>query len=197
MAALPKKRWTVEEYLAFERASEEKHEFIDGDVYLMSGASRQLNLISVNVISSLTTQLRERPCEVYGSDMRVRVEGDFTYPDVIVICAVPLFDDNEFVDTLLNPTLIVEVLSPSTELYDRGKKFQKYRTIDSFQEYVLIAQDEYRIERFLRDETGNWIFSEAISAQAEVNLTSIGCTLRLADVYAKVTFEPDESAPPV
>jgi Uma2 family endonuclease len=192
MVALPKKRWTVEEYLAFERSSDEKHEFIDGEVYLMAGASRRHNLIALNAAASLHNQLKQRPCEVYAADMRVRVEPDYTYPDVSVVCDPPKFADGEHVDTLLNPMLIVEVLSPSTEMYDRGKKFQKYRTLDSFREYILIAQDEYRIETFLRAEDGRWILSEVTGADAEISLTTIGCTLRLADVYDKVTFEAGE-----
>jgi Uma2 family endonuclease len=109
-----------------------------------------------------------------------------TYPDITVVCGTPLFD--EYGDTLLNPTLIVEILSPATESYDRGKKFQHYRTLDSLQEYVLIAQDSYRIEHFVRQAGGRWLFSDATQPKSLIELPSIGCILRLAEVYEEVTF---------
>lgn len=189
MSALEKTLWMVEDYLAFERDSQEKHEFVDGEVYLMTGASRQHNLIVANVLAALHQQLRARPCEVYASDMRVRVQRyNFVYPDVVVVCGEPRFGD-EVADTLLNPTVVIEVLSPSTELYDRGRKFHNYRTLDSLQEYLLIAQDAYRIERFLRRADGQWLFTDVTALDAVLELPSIECKLAVADVYDKVEFE--------
>lgn len=189
MSVLPSKNWTVEEYLAFERASEEKHEFVGGEVYLMTGASRKPNLITGNVNTSLNNQLRELPCEVYINDMRVRIQKrEYVYPDVIVMCGEAQLED-EHLDTLLNPTVIIEVLSPSTEQYDRGRKFRNYRLLDSLQEYVLVAQDSARVERYLRQADGQWLFSDTAGLEASVDLISIGCTLLLADIYNKVTFD--------
>ncbi|MBC7870972.1 MAG: Uma2 family endonuclease [Chitinophagaceae bacterium] len=191
MAASPNKKWTVEEYLSFERASEEKHEYLAGEIYLMTGASRKHNIIGVNVTTILNIQLRGRHCEAYANDMRVRVSvKNYTYPDFTVVCGTPEFEDAE-VDTLLNPTVIIEVLSPSTEQYDRSKKFQNYRTLNSLQEYVLIAQDTPRIERYLRQENGQWLFSDTTLLEAAIELSSIGCSLPLAEVYDKVSFDTE------
>lgn len=195
MSAQPKHKWTVEEYLAFERDSEERHEFWDSEIFAMTGASRTHTLITGNVYASLHGQLRKKPCEVYQTDMRVNVSasGLYTYPDVSVVCDKPLFtDDNP--PSLLNPTLIVEVLSPSTEKYDRGKKFQDYRRLESLQEYLLVAQDTPRIEHYLRQQDGRWIlYSDASSLEETITLQSIDCTLALADVYEKVTFEGESA----
>lgn len=189
MSALPKKGWTVEEYLAFERASEEKHEFIDGTVYLMTGASREHNLIVFNLANVLGNQLKGRDCEAYVNDMRVRVEMDnCVYPDVSVVCGSPQFEDSQ-ADTLLNPTVIIEVLSPSTEQYDRGSKFQRYRALESLHEYLLVTQEKPRIEHYARQADGAWLLTDAVDVVATVKLNSIDCTLPLADVYTKVKFE--------
>ena len=189
MSALPKKKWTAEDYLAFERDSDEKHEFIDGSVYLMTGASREHNLIVFSLATLLGNQLRGRACEAYVNDMRVKVKRqDYTYPDVIVVCHPPKFEDAD-VDTLLNPTLLIEVLSPSTEQYDRGQKFESYRTLNSLQEYVLVAQDRPHIEHFVRQDQGTWMFSEVNGLNMSLELASIGCTLALADIYEKLVFD--------
>jgi len=190
MVAIQKQKWTVEEYLAMERASEEKHEFLDGEIYLMSGASFNHNQIVGRTLGLLFVQLQNGPCDVLPSDMRVKVNdsGLYTYPDIIVICGEPKVEETEQ-DTLLNPTVIIEVLSPSTESYDRGKKFQHYRALDSLQEYVLIAQDQARIERYLRQPSGEWLLSDAVGLEAVIDLPSIQCKLALADVYAKISFE--------
>ncbi len=192
MVANAQKKWTVEEYLAFERASEEKHEYYAGEIFAMSGASRRHNLIVMNTGTTLNSQLAQRSFEVYPSDMRVKVNAiKYTYPDVSVVCDEPRFADGEF-DTLLNPIVIIEVLSDSTENYDRGKKFEHYRTLESLQEYVLIAQDEIHAEHYVR-AAGKWILTEAKTIDAIVELSSVDCTLALADIYRKVTFEADDS----
>lgn len=191
MVANVQKKWTVEEYLAFERSSEEKHEYYAGDIFAMSGASRQHNLIVINTGTSLNSQLAQQPCEVYPSDMRIKVNNiKYTYPDVSVVCGEPRFADGKF-DTLLNPTVIIEVLSDSTEDYDRGKKFKHYMGIESLQEYILIAQDETRIDHYVRQPEGDWRLSVSKTLEASVELPSIHCALLLADVYRKVTFEVD------
>jgi Uma2 family endonuclease len=189
MSALPEQHLTPEQYLEFERNSDERHEYFQGEIYAMSGASEAHNTITFNTAGSLHFQLRKRPCKGYSTDMRVKVRavGLYTYPDVVVVCGEPKFEDGEF-DTLLNPTVLIEVLSPSTENYDRGKKFQHYRTLESLQEYLLISQESARIEHYVR-EGDQWIFTDATQLEDVVTLPSIDCTLALADVYEKVSFE--------
>lgn len=188
MSVEPHRRVSIEDYLAAERRAETKSEYLDGEVFAMSGASREHNLIAVNVTASVHGQLKGRACEIYAGDMRVHVPatGLYTYPDVTVVCGEPRFEDGEEVDTLLNPTLLIEVLSPTTEGYDRGKKFAHYRTLESFREYVLVAQEEVRVELFTRREDGHWLLSEASRIEETLLLASIGCELRLADVYDRV-----------
>ncbi len=179
MSAIEKQTWTVEQYLEMERASEEKHEFLDGEIYLMSGASRKHNAIQVAVTATLYQQLRQRPCFVFGSDMRVKVSatGMYTYPDFSLGCDEAQIEDKEQ-DTLLNPTVIVEILSPSTERYDRGKKFQHYRALESLREYVLIAQDSPRIERYTRQADNQWLLADAVGLDATIALDSVGADAR-------------------
>jgi Uma2 family endonuclease len=187
MVAIQKQRWTRESYLAFDRASDEKHEFIDGNVCAMTGASENHNLINVNITIALGIQFRGRPCKLYANDMRVRLPShNYVYPDIAVVCGEAQLED-EHLDTLLNPTVIIEVLSPSTESYDRGKKFEHYRALESLQEYLLVSQEQAHIERYIRQEDG-WLLTEAKGMEASIELSSIGCTLTLADVYDKVTF---------
>ncbi len=172
-----------------ERLSEEKHEYFRGEVFAMTGASENHNIIVGSTFAALYTQLRKRPCQIYPSDMRVKIPftGLYTYPDISIICGTPEFEDN-ILDTLLNPTVIIEVLSSSTEQYDRGKKFQHYRTIESLHDYILIAQDSYRIEHFGR-QGRQWILTDAKGLDASVTLPSIECSLPLSEVYEKVTFD--------
>src|SRR4051794_40999674 len=184
MSSLPKPRFTPEQYLVLEREAEYRSEYFNGEIFAMAGASREHNVIAGNVFASLHSQLKGRPCETYQNDMRVRVSetGLYTYPDVVVVCGEPVFEDAE-VDTLLNPALIVGVLSTTSEAYDRGDKFEQYRTLASLQEYVLIAQDRYRVERFVRQADGQWLFSAANRLDQVVSLASIDCRLPLAEVY--------------
>ncbi|HEX7314373.1 MAG TPA: Uma2 family endonuclease [Pyrinomonadaceae bacterium] len=186
---------TPEEYLAIERKSEIKNEYYAGDVFAMVGASKQHNLIAANVIRVLGNQLVDRPCNVYPSDMRVKVSatGKYTYPDVVVACEEELFDDAEK-DTLLNPVLIVEILSESTEAYDRGKKFEQYQYIESLTEYLLITQEPYRVEQYVRQSNREWRYSEYHDADDEVTINIIGCRLPLKDVYAKIAQSSPRTA---
>lgn len=178
---------TPEEYLAVERGSEIKHEYFAGEMFAMVGASKRHNLITANVIRVLGNQLLDRPCNVYPSDMRVRMRatGKYTYPDVVVACAEEEFDDAEK-DTLLNPVVIFEVLSESTEAYDRGKKFEHYQSIPSLAEYLLVTQEPYRVEQYVRQGGNEWRYSEYHDADDVVRIGAIGCELTLRDVYAKV-----------
>jgi Uma2 family endonuclease len=188
VASLARQRLTEAEYLEIERAAETKSEFFNGEMFGMAGARMPHILITANVAGELRDQLRGRPCLVLPADMRVKVSdtGLYTYPDVVVVCDEPQVEDAEL-DTLLNPTLIVEVLSRSTEAYDRGDKFAHYRRLESLKEYVLIAQDRPRIERFVRQgESQEWVLTEVSDPQGRVTLASIGCELALAEVYDKV-----------
>lgn len=197
MSALsqPQRFMTETEYLAFERASERRHEFCAGEIFAMTGASEAHNLIAANVLVSLRNQLRGRPCRVYIADMRLKVTatGLYTYPDISVVCGEARFADDAF-DTLLNPTVIVEVLSPSTEAYDRGRKFQQYRQLETLREYLLIAQNSPRIERYARQGDA-WLLSDIFVPDAVLELPVIGCALALADVYEQVTFSAGGDQP--
>lgn len=189
MSSLPRDYLTPEAYLARERAAETKSEYFDGEVFAMAGASRAHNLIVFNVASQMGPQLRGGPCEAYIGDMRVKVSatGLYTYPDLVVVCDKPELED-EHLDTLLNPTLIIEVLSPSTESYDRGQKFAHYRQIESLQEYVLIAQDRPHVERFVRQPDGQWLLLTATDPAGVVPLSSVDGQLVLSEVYERVEF---------
>ena len=178
---------TPEEYLAIERQSEIKHEYFAGEMFAMVGASKRHNLITANIIRILGNQLLERPCNVYPSDMRVKVNatGKYTYPDVVVACEEEQFDDAEN-DTLLNPVVVIEVLSEPTEAYDRGKKFEQYQFIESLTAALLIAQGPFRIEQYVRHSDREWRYSEYHDADDVVKISVINCELTLKDVYAKV-----------
>jgi len=195
MVAQPRATMTVDEYLAFDRASEVKHEYFGGEVFAMTGGSPEHSVITMNVGAALHGQLRRRPCTVFSSDQRVRVSqtGLFAYPDVTVVCGKAEFGTDRQ-DTLLNPTVIVEVLSPTTERYDRGLKSRHYRTIDSLMEYILIAQDTYQIEHYVRQEDGSWRLFDASGSDATISLSSINCTLALEDVCEKVEISQGENA---
>ena len=177
---------TPEEYLAFERQATTKHEYLNGQIVAMSGASFAHNFITVNIATHLNIQLMNGECRVATSDMRVKVPqtDSYFYPDVVVVCGEPRAEDDTF-DTLLNPTVVVEVLSPSTETYDRGEKFEHYQQIASLKEYVLISQDKIRVEHYRRQETG-WMQTEFQGLEEVLPLLSIGCELHLQDIYRRV-----------
>jgi len=194
MSSVPQPRLSAEEYLALERKAETKNEFFDGRIYAMTGASRQHNRIVINLAAALHGAVRGRPCEAFVSDMRVKVgrAGIYTYPDAVAVCGEPQFED-EHLDTLLNPTVIVEVLSDSTERYDRGEKFARYRRLESLAEFVLVAQDRMRIERFVRDGEF-WIMNEVSGPDGALALRSLECEIPMLDLYERVEF-PDEPPP--
>lgn len=181
---------TPEEYLAFERECiDQKHEYFDGEIFAMSGASRRHNLISFALAGIFYTQFNGRNCEAYIGDMRVKIPESelYTYPDIVLVCGEPEFEDQVF-DTLLNPVVIIEVLSKSTENYDRGKKFENYRKIKSLQEYILVSQEEIHIEHYQRQDNNSWTFKEYTLSEEKIILSSINAQLILADVYAKIIF---------
>lgn len=184
MAAHPQPRLSVEEYLEMERASEVRHEYYDGELFAMVGASEAHALIVTHLSGELRNQLRGKPCRIYTNDIRVQVvdTGLYTYPDVIVVCQEPQFFETEHRNTLLNPTLLAEVLSESTEAYDRGKKFDHYRTLESLTDYLLVAQDEAKIEHFTRHQEG-WLLTVAKGLDGALPLPSIDCELRLSELY--------------
>jgi Uma2 family endonuclease len=184
--------YSEEEYLALERSAQYKSDFHDGEIFAMTGASRKHNLVAFNIAGELRAQLKNRPCEAYIADMRVKAAKarSYHYPDIAVVCGTPQFEDAH-VDTLLNPTLLIEVLSPSTEAYDRGGKFAHYRKIASLCEYLLVMQDQPSIERYVR-QGDVWILTEAVDIEAYVALESIGCTLSLREVYDKVLDDADK-----
>ncbi|MDB4951560.1 MAG: hypothetical protein JWM27_4209 [Gemmatimonadetes bacterium] len=178
---------TPHQYLVRERRAEYKAEYHDGEIHAMAGASRAHNRIVFRLVALLEPVLRERGCEGYAGDMRVRVglRDAYFYPDVVVACGEPRFEDGE-TDTLLNPTLVVEVVSPSTERFDRAAKGEMYRRLPSLVQYVLVSQGERRVEWYTRQEGGMWLFARAEGPDAAVALDAVGCTLRLAELYEGV-----------
>jgi Uma2 family endonuclease len=188
--SLPQRRYTPEEYLALERRAEHRSEFYAGEIFAMSGASRRHSLIAGNIFAALHGQFRGRPCEVHMNDMRVKVSptGLYTYPDVVALCGEPRFDDVQR-DTLLNPNVIVEVLSPSTEAYDRGNKAAQYRQLPSLVEYLLVSQEQRHVEHYVRQADGQWLFSEESGTDARIHLPSINAVLVLAEIYDTVALD--------
>jgi Uma2 family endonuclease len=186
---------TPAEYLVWERDQLEKHEYHAGEVFAMARATREHNLVVAAVVTRLTLALAERPCEVYPSDRRVYVPltGLYTYPDASVACEPPELDVTGGVDTLKNPTVVVEVLSPSTEAYDRGKKFEQYRALPSLRDYVLVASTEVLVEHYARRPDGSWLFREH-RAGGRLAL-SIGAEVGVDELYWKV-FPVREGAAP-
>ena len=195
MAAGPAQiTYTPAEYLQLERAAETKSEYLYGQIRAMSGASRAHNLIAGNLFRNLSLQLLDGSCETYMSDVRVRVSrtGLYTYPDVMVACGEILFEDDH-VDTLLNPVVVIEVLSASTEAYDRGEKFVHYQRLDSLKEYLLVAQDKVHVERYVR-QGDQWVLSELSALDDVLQVDAINCRVRLGDIYRKVRLPDDTTA---
>jgi Uma2 family endonuclease len=196
-------RYTVEEYLALERDSEERHEYLDGEIFAMAGESEQHGDISVNFVSELRGQLRGGPCRVWTKDVKVRSgpaprpfqnrKGLFSYPDFVVVCGERQYQD-EYKDVLLNPTVVIEVLSPSTEAFDRGEKFRRYRMFNpSLTDYVLVSQTAPSIDHYRRQANHEWVLISLNGLAASLHLASINCTLSLADIYDRVSFPTEDS----
>jgi len=181
---------TVGEYLSIERQSEIRHEFLDGHVYAMAGESVAHSTICFNLAVTIGAQLKDTPCRGFSPNMKVRAgeKGLYAYPDLMVACGEPAFQD-ERGDVLLNPVVIFEVLSPSTEAYDRGEKFERYRAhVETLRDYVLVSQDSPRVEHHHREPDGTWTRSELDGLAGVLSLPSIDCRVPLADVYSRITF---------
>jgi Uma2 family endonuclease len=189
MSAVPKTRLTPEQYLAIERKAEFRSEYYRGEMFAMAGASLEHNRIKENLIIEIGARLKGGPCQSFSSDMRVKVSatGLYTYPDIVIVCGEPELEDAEL-DTLLNPQIIIEVLSESTAEYNRGKKFRQYRQIESFQEYILVAQDEPLIERSVRQPDGSWKQTFIEGLERDFTFATVPVQVPLADVYAGVVF---------
>jgi Uma2 family endonuclease len=192
MVAQPKPFYTIAQYLQLERAGEQKHEYYDGQIFALAGSSENHNLIAAHILGILYGQVRKRPCKVYPSDMRIKVAKTklYTYPDISIVCGTALFDDAES-DTLLNPMVIFEILSASTEKYDRGKKFEQYRTITTLQEYILVNQNNHLVEQYTRQTDNTWLLTIHDTLESQIELRSVGCTLVLADIYEGIIFNND------
>ena len=189
MSALPKPSLTAAGYLAIERTAETKSEFFDGEMFAMAGTTKNHARIVMNLSRELSARLKGRTCEPFATGLRVKVEanGLYAYPDLVVVCGEQRFEDDQL-DTLLNPTLIVEVLSETTERNDREKKFDLYRALPSLKEYVLVSQSEPRVEQFLRQPDGEWNLRITTDPTAFVNLTSLECEIPFAEIYERVEF---------
>ena len=188
MASLAKPRFTPQEYLAMERAADYKSEYMSGEIFAMAGTSYKHTIIVANLLRELGGQLRGGLCRAVANDLRVSVQatGAYTYPDVVIVCGQPQFGD-EYLDTLLNPTVLMEVLSDSTEAFDRGGKFAHYRRLESLQEYVLITQNLMRVEHFVRDGE-RWVLSELNTLEDTLDLASVNSLVRLSDIYEDIEF---------
>ena len=189
MTAVPKPKLTPAEYLAIERKAAFKSEFYRGELFAMAGASEEHCLIKDNLAGEVRHRLKGGPCRVVTSDLRVKVDatGLYIYPDVVIYCDRPQFEDDVF-NTLLNPRAIVEVLSDSTEKYDRGTMFRHYRQIASLQEYVLVAQDEPLVEHHVRQSDGSWLLTEFAGLERVLEFASVPARVPLAEIYRGVTF---------
>jgi Uma2 family endonuclease len=189
MASSTKDLLSIREYLALDRSSPVRNEYFEGEIFAMTGASRRHNLISLHLAGDLDRQLTDRDCEVYASEMRQSCgHRSLHLSDIVVVCGDPVFEDNEL-DTLVNPNLIIEVLSKSTEGYDRGAKFEFYRALSSLKQVLLIAQDKVHIESYLRLADRTWLFSETDDLSSSVTLPSISCNFTIANVYHKIRFD--------
>jgi Uma2 family endonuclease len=185
--------YSPDEYLALERAAEEKSEYLDGIIYLMSGGTVEHSTISLNIGSELRAQLKGKRCRAFESNMKIGIPDSrlFSYPDASVVCGEPVFRD-QYRDVIINPTVIVEVLSSSTERFDRGKKFARYQQLESFTDYVLIAQDEPRVEHFAKQANGTWILTIVEGLENQLHLPSLDCVLSRNEIYDRVKFPKEE-----
>jgi Uma2 family endonuclease len=195
MAAHPERRYTLEEYFELERKSEERFEFWNGEVFCMSGVSPEHDQIESNLNYHLRRKLAGRSCRAFLANVRIKVPSapPYRYADMPALCGQPQYEEIGGVNALTNPALIVEVLSPSTEAYDRGDKFSHYKSIPNFSEYLLVAQHRPHITQIARQPDGSWVYNEFNELDAVVKLPSLGCELKLEEVYQNVTFDPQKS----
>lgn len=195
MSAATKPKMTVAQYLAIERQNDFKSEFYRGEMFAMAGASREHNGIKENMIIRLGAQLLGGPCRSFSSDQRVAVDrtGLYTYPDIVIVCGQPEYSPEDR-DTLVNPQVIIEILSPSTEAYDRGAKFRNYQQLPSVREYVLVSQDQMSIDRFVRQPNGDWLLTGFNGPESLLSLATVEARIPLSDIYANVEFKPPKTA---
>ncbi|MBS1787002.1 MAG: Uma2 family endonuclease [Acidobacteria bacterium] len=197
--ATPQTRLKIspEEYLRFEREAEERHEFDNGRIYAMAGEGVNHNRIYINLVALMNTQLKEKNCEAFSLNMKIGINtaGKFVYPDLSIVRGKPIFHDTEK-DVLLNPKMIVEVLSPSTEKYDRSAKFQAYQQLESLTDFLLISQDKPLVEHFARQSSGQWLYTAYKGLESIVQLPSIECGVPLAELYERVEFPPEDELEP-
>ncbi len=193
MSSQPKHLYSLEEYFALEIESEEKYEYFNGDAFCMSGVSPNHAQIESNLITTLNNTLRERGCRVFPANLRIKVPAapPYRYPDLAVLCEKPVYEEIGGIETLINPALIIEVLSPSTEAFDRGDKFTYYKSVPSFGEYLLVAQHRPHVTHYVKQTGGKWEYEEANDTAATLYLPTIDCTLALDEVYRDVEFNPD------
>ena len=195
MSSAPKPKLTEKEYLAIERAATTRSIFYRGEMYAMTGAKEAHVLITGNLLANIWSQFEERPCKVYASDMRVKNArtGSFFYPDVAALCREPQLEDSHG-DTLTNPEVIIEVLSESTESFDRGGKFEDYQLLESLTTYVLVAQDKPRVELYRKQADGSWNYVSLNQLSDVLNLDSIEVQISLSKIYDKVEFDSDSDS---
>ena len=191
MSSLPKHRYSTEEYLAIDREADYKNEYVAGEIFAMGGASPKHVLIAGNTAREFGNRLRDTNCQVYSAYLRIQADLDnvYYYPDVVVVCGRPEYRDSRR-DTVTNPLVIVEVLSPATRNYDRGDKFAHYRRLDSLREYILIDQEACHVEHFVRKE-GIWEFSESDDCQGSLVIPTLNIAIALTEIYAKLEFLDD------
>lgn len=193
MSAIPvsKQKYTLEEYLELDKNSEEKYEYFDGDVFDMAGGSPNHARLGFDIGALFSQKLKGRDCEAFNSDMRIKVPAalPYRYPDVSVVCGDPVFEELNGQEMLVNPVLIVEVLSPSTAAYDLKDKFTAYQSIDSFREYLIVSQDRPHVIQHIRQSKGRWLRIEIEGLDGEVVLESVNVTLPLSEIYERVTFQ--------
>jgi Uma2 family endonuclease len=206
--SLPQKeiRYTEDQYLSIEREADERHEYLDGHIYAMAGESPEHGAICTNLTAEIALQLRGTPCQAFAKDMRVRSgplprrrysqKGLYSYPDLVIVCGEMQFlDENR--DVIINPKVIIEVASPSTEAFDYSEKFRRYRTHNpSLTDYLIVAQNRQSIEHFALREDGRWVIAASVTElSGAVHIASINCALRLAEVYDRVEFPEEEEEP--
>jgi Uma2 family endonuclease len=186
MSSLPEYRLTPEEYLSHERGAETRSEYVDGFIVAMSGGTEAHNVIAANLVTLLNVHLRDEPCRVFGSDMKVHRADSarFFYPDVSVVCGQSVFCDDAR-DVLMNPVLLIEVLSDDTENYDRGTKFTSYIRLGSLREYVLVAQNAPVVEHYVRQGPEDWLYTRVEGIDQSVTFSSVGLVARLSDIFNK------------
>ncbi len=198
MTALPKQqqRYTLEEYLELDRTSEERYEYFDGEIFAMTGGSLNHNLIVGNLLARLHQQLWQSDCKVLPSDMRIKVPTalPYRYPDLSIFCGEPRIENLSGQQLLVNPLVLIEVLSPSTEAYDLGRKFTAYQSIESFREYLLVAQDRVHVTHYVKQAGGGWLRFELEGLGSMLTLQTVNCTMALRDIYRAVNFDLEPSS---